>query len=193
MKKSNGGLINSLVLIAFSCMSCISLISKTQRNIDPNPILSTQLDENPVVSSTVMKIRNSADTVEKVFRDIEIFRCNTKDEAQQQYDSHKATFMEGGSACRMYRERNTNGNMYYAAYKRIRFDYNHGIPYRVINHPDIWIGFLNGNYFIHISYVSYSEKNHGSNDYKKALNDDIVNVAKFLNEMRINQNNQSSQ
>ena len=78
MKKSNGGLINSLVLIAFSCMSCISLISKTPRNIDPNPILSTQLDENPVVSSTVMKIRNSADTVEKVFRDIEIFRCNTR-------------------------------------------------------------------------------------------------------------------
>lgn len=147
-EKSNGGLINSLVLIAFSCMSCISLISKTPRNIDPNPILSTQLDENPVVSSTVMKIRNSADTVEKVLGDIEIFRCNTKDEAQQQYDSHKATFMEGGSACRMYRERNTNGNMYYAAYKRIRFDYNHGIPYRVINHPDIWIGFLNGNYFI---------------------------------------------
>lgn len=140
-----------------------------------------------------MKIRNSADTVENVFRDIEIFRCATKAEAQQKYDAYKALFMKGGSACRMYRERNTNGNRYYAAYKRIRFDYNHGIPYRIINHPDIWIGFLNGNYFIHISYVSYREKNRGRHEYERALTDDIANVATFLNEMKDNQNNQSSQ
>ena len=205
MIKTNSLYLFVLILIACSLTSCLRLISKTPGKVNPNPIYMIQLDRNFDMKSTLLKPNNLTkfkyiisptidnlmsigtleDTIKDIFRNIEIYQFRTNNEAQEKYNNYKKTFLNGERAGKIYKEKSKKDNKFYFCYKTIRFDYNHGIPYKILNDPDIWIGFLNNNYFIHISYVSYSFLNNKKTiNYTRLLNNDIINISNFLNEIK---------
>jgi hypothetical protein len=130
-----------------------------------------------------ISLPSTNDTIENIFRGIEIWPYENADEALNQYDEYKKTFSHGSSA-HIYKEEHRGKNRYYIIYKGIRFDTNHGIPYAVDNDPELSLGFLINNYFVYISYTKYSTyENKLAETYIQDINNDIVTTSNFLNDI----------
>ncbi len=124
------------------------------------------------------------DTIKDIFRGIEIWQFATTNEALEKYLDYQKTFKKDASA-RIYKEKKQFDNRYFIIYKTIRFDYNHGIPYKINNDPELNLGFLINKYFVFISYTKYSNGQKTPEFYKSDINNDIIYVSTFFKDVVI--------
>ena len=125
------------------------------------------------------------DTINGIFRGIEIWQFATTNDALVKYQDYRKTFKKDASA-RIYKEEKQSDNKYFIIYKTIRFDYNHGIPYKIDNDPELMLGFLMNSYFVFISYTKYSSVQKTSENYVSDINNDINHVSTFFKDVVIN-------
>ena len=104
---------------------------------------------------------------------IELYQGESTFASENKYQSYKTLFTQS-SKNRLYNETGEGSNKYFIAYKRSHFDYNHGLPYRISNSPDITICFKKDKYFFCLKYTSYSDI---APDYVSQINLDIKNLA----------------
>ena len=193
-----------LIMILFGNISCLSQISKTPKGVEPTPLYLLQLPDNLDVSTIIFSDSNfvkkyncrlgglgglyenwisvppTNDTIKDIFRNIEIHQFKKYDDALKRYLYSKKTI---DTSERLYKEEKQGANRYFIIYKRIRLDYNHGIPCGIYNDPELSLGFLLNKYFISISYADYRYDKKKKVCYVCDINNDILLVAKILNDV----------
>jgi hypothetical protein len=110
----------------------------------------------------------------EVFRDINVYRTSTPEQAQEIYAKHRLDF--ASHDWKLYREQGDGTEKWFIGYKGTRFDTNHGIPLGLNTKPEILIGVLKQNLFIVISHTAYSR----DAEYVQTINGDIRFTANLL-------------
>jgi len=193
-----------LIIILLGNISCLSQISKTPKGVDPTPLYTLQLPDNLDAFTVVFNDSNfvekyncrfnilsrewiisippTNDTIEGIYRHIVIGQYEKYDDALKRYlYSKEASTID--TAARIYKEEKQGANGYFITYKRIRLDYNHGIPCGISNYPELNLGFLLNKYFISISYTDYRYDKKKKVCYVCDINNDILLVSKILNDI----------
>jgi hypothetical protein len=127
-------------------------------------------------------IPSTNDTIKNIFRGIEIWQFATSKGAVERYMDYRKIFKEDASA-RIYEEKSQLDKKYFMIYKTVRFDYNHGIPYKIYNDPELMLGFLINKYCVFISYTKYTFGQKTPEYYKSDINNDIIYVSTFFKDV----------
>jgi hypothetical protein len=171
--------------------------SSTPRGVDVRPITSLQFTAGPDflnrvqrqlgggaadwskngVGHLVYRLPRDRDT--PIFRNFDVFREDSVAKAQEIYAHNREVFTTPGSGeyWKLYREQGAGAEKWFISHQEAHFDTNHGMPVWWDNGPDIYVGVLNQNVFIEISYSAFPSWDWS---YTRAINKDIRFAADVL-------------